>query len=148
MPLAWPSAPWLIPAAWRSVLRRRPTTRSIKSGCLGPIIAPWVGAGLRADPSLTHFFVKLVFAAPANFFSFAEASQAVVASRSHFLVKLVSAAPASFFSAACALHEAVCAEAADVMHASTRPITTVRIEQLPSPCEAGSVRVAEQSARR
>src|SRR3954470_18182050 len=131
MPLAWPSAPWLIPAAWRSVLRRRPTTRSIKSGCLGPIIAPWVGAGLRADPSLTHFFVKLVFAAPANFFSFADASQAVVASRSHFLVKLVSAAPASFFSAAWALQGAGCAEAAEAMQASKRPITTARILGLP-----------------
>src|SRR6478752_7606406 len=52
-----------------------------------------------------HFFVKLVLAAPASFFSAAWASQAAPAffateSSTHFLVKLVLAAPASFFSAA------------------------------------------------
>ena len=44
--------------------------------------------------------MKLVFAAPASFFSLAEASQAAAASFRHLLVKLASAAPASFFSAA------------------------------------------------
>src|SRR5580765_2404511 len=52
-----------------------------------------------------HFFVKLVLAAPASFFSAAWASQAAPAffateSSTHFFVKLVLAAPASFFSAA------------------------------------------------
>jgi hypothetical protein len=45
--------------------------------------------------------VKLRLAAPASFFSVAEASQlTVAASRSHFFMKLFSAAPASFFSVA------------------------------------------------
>ena len=49
-----------------------------------------------------HFFVKLVFAAPANFFSTAAASQEAAAgvSLSHFFMKLFSAAPCSFFSVA------------------------------------------------
>src|SRR5690242_11613000 len=50
-----------------------------------------------------HFFVKLVLAAPASFFSAALASHAVLASPSHFLTKLFLAAPASFFSAAIAV---------------------------------------------
>jgi len=52
---------------------------------------------------VTHFFVKLVLAAPANFFSFAEVSQVAFASRSHLVMKLFWAAPASFFSSAWAL---------------------------------------------
>jgi len=52
------------------------------------------------NPSATHFFVKLFFAAPASFFSSDVASQL---SRTHFLVKLFFAAPDSFFSAACAI---------------------------------------------
>src|SRR5215208_5154974 len=59
--------------------------------------------------SETHFFSKLLFAAPASFFSFAETSQALAASVSHFFMKLVRAAPASFFSVLCALHVAVSA---------------------------------------
>jgi hypothetical protein len=47
--------------------------------------------------------VKLVFAAPANFFSAAWLSQAVFESRSHFFMKLVSAAPWSFLASAVAL---------------------------------------------
>src|SRR5882757_4990976 len=70
--------------------------------------------GLRRLPqvpaaSVTHFLVKLVFAAPASFFSAACASQAVLASFSHFVRKLFWAAPASFFSADCALQESACA---------------------------------------
>jgi hypothetical protein len=53
--------------------------------------------------------VKLVFAAPASFFSAAEWSQAALASLSHFFMKLVCAAPASFFSADCALQLGLCA---------------------------------------
>src|SRR5207253_7069136 len=52
----------------------------------------------------THFLVKLVFAAPASFFSAAWASQAAVASASHFFMKLVLAAPESFFALAVAAH--------------------------------------------
>ena len=44
--------------------------------------------------SVTHFSVKLVFAAPASFFSAACLSQPAVASVSHFFMKLVFAAPA------------------------------------------------------
>jgi len=50
--------------------------------------------------SFTHFFVKLVFAAPASFLSAACASQDFAASLWHFFMKLFSAAPASFFSPA------------------------------------------------
>ena len=49
--------------------------------------------------SLTHFFVKLFFAAPASFFSAACASHAVLASLPHLVRKLFSAAPCRFFSA-------------------------------------------------
>src|SRR5690242_974605 len=63
--------------------------------------------------SLTHFLVKLVFAAPASFLSAAALSHAAVASLWHFFMKLLSAAPASFLSVACALQVglvvAVCA---------------------------------------
>src|SRR4029450_5066925 len=66
--------------------------------------------------SFTHFFTKLDFAAPANFFSVAWVLQAVVAasvaSLSHFLIKLDLAAPASFFSAACASQDGLAANAA------------------------------------
>src|SRR4051794_25824169 len=61
---------------------------------------------LRASRGVTHFFVKLVFAAPASFFSFADASQVVFASFSHLVRKLFIAAPASFFSSAWDLHVA------------------------------------------
>src|SRR4029078_10103390 len=50
--------------------------------------------------SPTHFFMWLVFRAPASFLSFESVSQVVVASRSHLVMKLLSAAPASFLSAA------------------------------------------------
>ena len=59
--------------------------------------------------SVTHFLVKLFFAAPASFFSAARASQADLASFSHLVRKLFWAAPASFFSADCALQESACA---------------------------------------
>src|SRR5205085_2774994 len=52
--------------------------------------------------SLTHLPTKLVFAAPASFFSAACASQSAVESFSHLPTKLFFAAPASFFSAAMA----------------------------------------------
>src|SRR4051795_7671213 len=55
--------------------------------------------------SFTHLFVKLVLAAPANFFSEAAVSHDAFASRSHFCMKLVLAAPASFFSPACVAQE-------------------------------------------
>src|SRR5690349_3008431 len=58
--------------------------------------------------SVTHFLVKLVFAAPASFFSAACLSQPAAASVSHFFMKLVFAAPASFFSVDCML-QLVCA---------------------------------------
>ena len=82
--------------------------------------------------SLTHFFVKLVFAAPNNFFSAAAASHATVASRSHFVKKLVFDAPASFFSSAEEAQVAFAAMADDVMMtASTaaRTIVLIRILQ-------------------
>jgi hypothetical protein len=50
--------------------------------------------------SVTHFLVKLVFAAPLSFFAAAEVSQDFCASDWHFFMKLFSAAPASFFSVA------------------------------------------------
>src|SRR5262249_54211106 len=50
--------------------------------------------------SPTHFFIWLVFAAPARFFCLESASQVVAASFSHLVMKLLSAAPASFLSAA------------------------------------------------
>jgi len=50
--------------------------------------------------SVTHFLVKLVFAAPASFFSAAWLSQVACASFLHLPMKLVSAAPASFLLAA------------------------------------------------
>ncbi|MGO4672898.1 hypothetical protein AB4Z40_08360 [Bosea sp. 2YAB26] len=53
--------------------------------------------------SLTHFLVKLDFAAPDSFRSAAVTSHALAASLSHFFMKLVSAASASFLSAAEAL---------------------------------------------
>jgi hypothetical protein len=59
-------------------------------------------AGLPAAAGaagVAHFLVKLVFAAPASFWSAALVSQDALASFSHFM-KLVMAAPASFFSAA------------------------------------------------
>jgi len=55
--------------------------------------------------SVTHFFVKLVFAAPANFFSAAALSQDAAASVWHFFIKLVIAAPASFLLPASTLQE-------------------------------------------
>src|SRR6516225_7196480 len=59
--------------------------------------------------SVTHFFVKLVFAAPASFLSFACPSHDFCASDWHFFMKLLSAAPASFLSSACPLHVGLCA---------------------------------------
>src|SRR4029078_6506925 len=53
--------------------------------------------------SLTHFLVKLSFAAPDNFLSAACLSQDALASVSHFFIKLVCAAPLSFFASDCAL---------------------------------------------
>jgi hypothetical protein len=47
--------------------------------------------------------VKLVLAAPPNFFADAEASHAVLESVSHFFMKLVLAAPASFLVVASAV---------------------------------------------
>jgi hypothetical protein len=53
---------------------------------------------------LYTFVVKLVSAAPCNFFAEASASHLALASFSHLVMKLVSAAPASFFSLAVASH--------------------------------------------
>src|SRR5271170_6112741 len=50
--------------------------------------------------SVTHFLVKLVFAAPASFLSAAWVSQAASASFVHFVMKLVFAAPARFLAVA------------------------------------------------
>jgi hypothetical protein len=62
--------------------------------------------------SFTHFFVKLVFAAPASFLSAADESQVACASFWHFFMKLVKAAPASFLSVAWLWQVEVCAAAA------------------------------------
>jgi hypothetical protein len=56
--------------------------------------------GYCPTASLARFVVKLVFAAPANFFSAAWLSRAAFESRSHFFIKLVSAAPWSFLASA------------------------------------------------
>lgn len=69
-----------------------------------PALAAWNGYYLApAWASATHFFTKLLRAAPASFFSLAVDSQAVtsgpLASAWHFFIKLFLAAPASFFSA-------------------------------------------------
>src|SRR6266849_3925413 len=69
------------------------------------------GGGQVPTASCTHFLAKLVFAAPASFFSPAWVVQEVVASLSHLVMKLLSAAPASFLSEAWALHVASCAKA-------------------------------------
>lgn len=53
-------------------------------------------AYLAPVASETHFFSKLVFAAPASFLSWDARSHVVRASLSHFVMKLVNAAPASF----------------------------------------------------
>src|SRR6185369_1179862 len=74
--------------------RRRSAAARGRPCLLGRYFAPCA--------SSTHFFVKLVLAAPASFFSAALASHAAVASLSHFFTKLFLAAPASFFSAAIA----------------------------------------------
>src|SRR5882724_6101257 len=63
--------------------------------------------------SLTHFVVKLSFAAPESFLSAAALSHDAVASDAHFVMKLLSAAPASFFSSALCLQ--VCLPTAPVM---------------------------------
>jgi hypothetical protein len=75
--------------------------------------------------SETHFFVKLVLAAPANFLSAAVASQLALASVSHFFMKLVFAAPASFLSLAVDAHDEPSASASDGnATAITRPTVT------------------------
>src|SRR5207342_3318496 len=69
--------------------------------------------------SPTHFFMWLVFAAPASFLSLESVSHVVVASFSHLVMKLLSAAPASFLSAASDLQ--VAKAGPDMMHkASSR----------------------------
>src|SRR5882672_9808805 len=79
--------------------------------------------------SVTHFLVKLVFAAPASFFSAACASQVALASVSHFFMKLFLAAPASFFSPDCALQLGVCAKLplASAVSASAIAMVVIRI---------------------
>jgi hypothetical protein len=85
-----------------------------------------------AAASLTHFFVKLVRAAPDSFFSVAATSQALAAaSLSHFLMKLFSAAPCSFFSVAWAAQSGpagvVWAKAAVEIKAPATQIPAVKI---------------------
>src|SRR5262245_28262567 len=70
--------------------------------------------------SVTHFFVKLSFAAPASFLSAAVLSQADFASVSHFFMKLVIAAPASFLLVASTLHDAAYALPQVIKNAVTR----------------------------
>src|SRR6187455_309252 len=82
--------------AWGARRRLRDAARTPPPA--GPRSQDGVGPYLAAEASATHFFVKLVLAAPASFFSAALASQLAVASLSHFFMKLVLAAPASFFS--------------------------------------------------
>src|SRR6187397_1381092 len=64
----------------------------------------WLAGAVPPPASVSHFFTKLVLAAPASFFSVAWASHEALAlapaSVSHFFMKLVLAAPASFFSVA------------------------------------------------
>jgi hypothetical protein len=70
--------------------------------------------------SVTHFFVKLSFAAPASFLSAAVLSQADFALVSHFFMKLVIAAPASFLPVASTLHDAAYALPQVIKNAVTR----------------------------
>ena len=79
------------------------------------------------NPSATHFFVKLFFAAPASFFSSDVASQP---SRTHFLVKLFFAAPDSFFSAACAIQALSAANAGEDRRRALRRAIRVFTEYL------------------
>src|SRR5262245_15953918 len=69
----------------------------------GAVSPPVAGAGSTPSESVTHFLVKLVFAAPLSFFSAAAIPHDLLASRSHLSMKLLRAAPASFWSSACAL---------------------------------------------
>jgi len=75
--------------------------------------------------SVTHFLVKLVFAAPASFLSAACESQLACASFVHLVMKLVFAAPASFFAPDWSAHES--AIAAVVRQNEARMIATVFI---------------------
>src|SRR5689334_10021332 len=70
-----------------------------QAGRVGGLCCCWLRAYVPTA-SATHFFMWLVFAAPASFFSLESASQAVPASFSHLVMKLFRAAPASFLSAA------------------------------------------------
>jgi len=71
-------------------------------------------------PPSVHFFMKLFFAAPANFFSAAWVSQlgaeAAAASFSHLVMNAFFAAPASFFSEALTAQLGVPAAAASFSH--------------------------------
>ena len=87
--------------------------RSLESGPPGVAYAP--------TASDRHFFVKLVFAAPANFLSPAAISQRDLASVSHFFMKLARAAPESFFSATVALQESSPARAGGGTAATITP---------------------------
>src|SRR5215510_8322059 len=84
--------------------------------------------------SATHLLVKLVFAAPASFFSAADVLHDVCASRWHLPMKLVSAAPASRFSAACSLQDAASALVAYKGRVRTRMIRIIGGRSRLEPC--------------
>src|SRR5581483_7425340 len=88
--------------------------------------------------SLTHFFVKLSFAAPASFFSAADLSHVAFASVSHFFMKLVIAAPASFFSPASTLHEAAKALLAASESAAAKIMVFIGVSSCPKRAESFS----------
>src|SRR5262249_34878485 len=96
------------------------------------------------DPtaSVTHFLVKLVFAAPESFLPEACLSQALFASFSHLVMKLFCAAPESFLSADCILQLACCALTAVPIrrNAATKNMT------LMSTSKARSTRLSLRSA--
>lgn len=82
------------------VLRGAGVSNTCPAACVSTDLAPQ-----PPTASFTHFVVKLVFAAPPNFFSAAALSQDVAASVSHFFIKLFIAAPASFLFPASILHD-------------------------------------------
>src|SRR5262245_46269342 len=86
--------------------------------------------------SLTHFVVKLSFAAPDSFLSAAALSHDAVASDAHLVMKLLSAAPASFFSSALCLQ--VCLAMA--------PVTPrLKINSARATCFISSSRVRDEA---
>ncbi len=131
MPMPSPARRWIT-----SSVLRGPAPEQVLP--LAPARAPraagFAAAG-AAVASVTHFFTKLFFAAPASFFSAAWALHVVVAaavaSFSHFLTKLVLAAPASFFSVACASQAGSAANAAVLANNVSRATAVMAFMRFP-----------------